>query len=64
MLPKNIETSLQIKFIDTNSSSQQGAPGCVRSGQRVEGERSEEYSLKVIILCNPSGRSLHKSQTI
>ena len=50
MLPKNLETSLQIKFIDTNSSSQQGAPGCVRSGQRVE-----EYSLKVIILCKRLG---------
>ena len=55
MLPKNIETSLQIKFIDTNSSSQQGAPVCVRSGQRVEGQRVKEYSLNVIILCKRLG---------
>lgn len=55
MLPKNLETSLQIKFIDTNSSSQQGAPGCVRSGQRVEGQRVKEYSLNVIILCKRLG---------
>ena len=30
MLPKNIETSLQIKFIDT--TSQQGASGSVMKG--------------------------------
>ena len=49
MLPKNIETSLQIKFIDT--TSQQGASGSVMKGgcnsrqcQGVKGQRKGEYA--------------------
>ena len=50
MLPKNIETSLQIKSIDT--TSQQGASGSVMKGvwnsrqciKGVKGQRKGEYA--------------------